>query len=77
MFKIVALIFAVINGSPSEQPIKVIPYTADFETLEACADFAKSEEGMVLRNAMREFVQSQGGAVSAKLGCAKAEDNSI
>ena len=77
MFKLVAVIFAVVNGVPSEQPAKVYPYSADFESLEACMGFAGSEEGMVLRNAVKEYVQSQQGAITAKLGCTKAEDNTI
>ena len=77
MFKLVAVIFAVVNGVPSEQPSKVYPYSADFESLEACMGFAGSEEGMVLRNAIKEYVQSQQGAITAKLGCTQAEDNTI
>jgi hypothetical protein len=77
MFKLVAVIFLVVNGVPSEQPSKVYPYSADFESLEACMDFAKSDEGAVLRNAIKEFVQSQRGAITAKLGCTEAKDNSI
>jgi hypothetical protein len=77
MFKLVAVIFAVINGVPSEQPSRVFPYVADFESMEACMDFAQTDEGAVLRNAINEFVQSQRGAITAKLGCTKAEDNSI
>ena len=76
-FKLVLLIFAVVNGVPSDEPIKVFPYTADFATAEACMAFAKSPDGIVLRDAMREFVQSQNGTITAKLGCAKDEDNTI
>ena len=77
MFKLVAVIFAVVNGVPSEQPSRVFPYSADFETLEACMEFTKTDEGAVLRDAIKEFVQSQRGAITAKLGCTQAEDNTI
>jgi hypothetical protein len=77
MFKLVAVIFAVINGVPSDQPSRVFPYSADFESMEACMEFAQNDEGAVLRNAINEFVQSQRGAITAKLGCTKAEDNTI
>ena len=77
MFKLVAAIFIVVNGVPSEQPVKVYPYTADFESLEACMGFAGSDEGTVLRNAVKEFVQSQHGAITAKIGCQQVEDNTI
>jgi hypothetical protein len=77
MFKLVAVIFAVVNGVPSEQPSKVVPYPADFETMEACMKFAKADENAAMRDALKEFVQSQRGAITAKLGCTKAEDNTI
>jgi len=77
MFKLVAVIFAVVNGVPAEQPSQVLPYNADFETLEACMDFAKTDEGAALRNAVKEYVKSQRGAITAKLGCTQAEDDTI
>lgn len=77
MFKLVAVIFAVVNGVPSDQPSKVFPYSADFESLEACMEFVQTDEGAVLRNGIREFVQSQHGTITAKLGCTQAEDDTI
>ena len=77
MFKLVAVIFAVINGVPSDQPAKAFPYNADFETLEACMAYAGSDEAAVLRDAVKEFVQSQRGAITAKMGCQQVEDNTI
>jgi hypothetical protein len=77
MFKLVAVIFAVVNGAPSEQPSNVFPYSADFESLESCMEFVQTDEGAVLRNAIKEFVQSQRGTITAKLGCTQAEDNTI
>lgn len=77
MFKLVAVIFAVVNGVPSEQPSKVFPYNADFESMEACMGFATSDEAAVIRDAIKEFVQSQRGAITAKIGCTQAVDNTI
>ena len=77
MFKLVAVLFAVVNGVPSEQPSRVIPYPADFETMEACIAFAKADENAAMRDALKEFVQSQRGSITAKLGCTQAEDNTI
>jgi hypothetical protein len=45
MFKLVAVIFAVVNGVPSDQPSRVFPYSADFESMEACMDFAQTDKG--------------------------------
>ena len=77
MFKLVAVIFAVVNGSPSEKPLSVLTYNQTFPTLEACMGFAKTEEGAELRQTVNEMVMSQRGAIMAKLGCVKAEDNTI
>ncbi len=79
MFKIVAVIFAVVNGVPSEQPLTVLPYNQkSFETMEACMAFPKSEEGTEIRETIKAMVMSQRGSIIAKLGCTKAdEDNSI
>lgn len=77
-FKLVAVIFAVVNGVPSEQPSKVLPYKEDFKSLEACMEFARADESAALRNEVKEFVQSQRGAIVAKIGCMQSgEDNSI
>ena len=77
MFKLVAVIFAVVNGVPSEQPSKVLPHPAVFETLEACMNFAKADENADMREALKQFVQSHNGTITAKLGCTQAEDNTI
>lgn len=78
MFKLVAVIFAVVNGVPSEKPLTVLTYNhQDFSTLESCMEFAKTEDGAALRQTVNEMVMSQHGSIMAKLGCAQAEDNSI
>jgi len=78
MFKLVAVIFAVVNGVPSSEPSRVIPYDLKtFDTMEACMAFPKTEEGMALRDAVNKYVMAQGGAILIRVGCAKAEDNTI
>jgi hypothetical protein len=78
MFKIVAVIFAVVNGVPADRPSQVITYEAkDFETMEECMAFPKTQEGMVLRDGVNKYVMSQGGAIMIRIGCVKAEDNTI
>ena len=74
MFKIVAVIFAVVNGVPSDQPSKVITYELKtFGTMEECMAFPKT----ALRAGVNQYVQSQGGAIMIRIGCVKAEDNTI
>ena len=78
MFKLVAVIFAMVNGAPSEQPITVLTYNhQDFSTLESCMEFAKTEDGAAVRQTVNEMVMSQRGAIIAKLGCVEARDDSI
>lgn len=78
MFKIVAVVFAVVNGVPATEPLRVVPYDQKtFETLEECMGFIKTEEGMALRASIDKFVASQNGTIMVKGGCMKAEDNTI
>lgn len=78
MFKLVAVIFAVINGVPSDQPLQVVPYNQKtFETLEECTGFLKTEEGAVIRAGIERFVASHNGRILIKGGCVKEEDNTI
>ena len=78
MFKLVAVIFAMVNGAPSEQPITVLTYNHQtFETMEACMSFASTEDGASVRQTVNEMVMSQRGAIIAKLGCVEARDDSI
>jgi len=77
MFNLVVAIFVMINGAPSEQPVQVLAYNQTFETEEACMDFSKSDEGMVIRQSLNEYIMSKRGAIMARLGCQKAEDNTI
>lgn len=77
MFKLVALIFAVANGVPSETPVTILRYGENFETLEACSEFAESEKGLVVRKSLRDLLESKGVPLAAKVGCAKEEDSTI
>lgn len=61
MFNLVAMIFLVVNGEPSEQPVRSMAYNQPFETLEACMEFAKGDEGAELRQAINQYVVSQRG----------------
>lgn len=77
MFKLVAVIFAMVNGAPVEPPVRVLTYNETFETQEACMAFAKSDEGLVLRQTVNEYVMAQHGAIVARIGCMQAEDDTI
>jgi hypothetical protein len=81
MFKLVAVLFAVVNGVPAEKPAGVLTYNkATFPTEEACMQFAATDAGKAARQAVEEIVAAQQGAISARMGSmkdAKADDNSI
>ena len=77
MFKLVAAIFLMVNGAPSEQPVRVLAYNQSFDTHEACMAFAETDEGLALRHVVNEYVMSQRGAIMARVGCLKAEDDTI
>lgn len=77
MFKLVAMIFAMVNGAPSDQPVRSLAYNQTFETLEACMEFGGTDEGLALRNVVNEYVMSQRGAVMARMGCVQEQDNTI
>jgi hypothetical protein len=78
MFKLIAVLFAVANGVPSEKPIGVLSYNQKtFPTEKSCVEFAETDEGKAERQKVSRIVQAQRGAIMAVVSCAKAEDNSI
>jgi hypothetical protein len=77
MFNLVAMIFLMINGAPSEKPIQSFPYNQTFESVEACMAFSQTEEGLVISHSLNEYVMSKRGAIMARIGCVEAEDNTI
>lgn len=82
MFKLVVVIFNIINGSPSDKPAGVLTYKlSTFPSQEACMEFAASETGIAVKHDVDEMVASQGGKITARIGCMKiekpADDGSI
>ncbi|WP_316176213.1 hypothetical protein [Bradyrhizobium sp. SZCCHNRI1073] len=77
MVHIVAMIFLMINGAPSEKPVRSFTYNQTFENVEACMAFSKTEDGLMLSHHLNEYVMSQRGTIMARIGCVEAEDNSI
>jgi hypothetical protein len=77
MINLVAMIFLMVNGAPSEKPIKSFTYNQTFESVDACMAFAKTEEGLVISHSLNEYVMSQRGSIMARIGCVEAEDNTI
>lgn len=74
---LVAMIFLMVNGAPSERPIQSFVYNQTFESSDACLAFAKTEEGAVISHSLNEYVISKRGTIMARIGCVEAEDNTI
>lgn len=77
MVNLVAMIFLMVNGAPTEKPIHSFVYNQTFESSEACLAFAKTEEGTVISHSLNEYVMSRRGTIMARIGCVEVEDNSI
>jgi hypothetical protein len=77
MVNLVAMIFLMVNGAPTEKPIQSFVYNQTFESEEACLAFAKTEGGMVISHSLNEYVMSRRGTIMARIGRVEAEDNSI
>jgi len=78
MFKFVVAFFLVTNGVPADKPSQIVSYNkTTFPTEEACKGFPETEEGKDAMKYVDAFLASKEGAVSARVGCVKAEDNSI
>jgi len=77
MVNLVAMIFLMVNGAPTEKPVGQYLYNETFESVEACMAFAKTEDGMAISYSLNEYVMAQRGKIIGRIGCVEAEDNSI
>jgi hypothetical protein len=77
MVNLLAMIFLMVNGAPTKEPVRSFTYNQTFESVEACMAFSQTEEGIILKYHVNEYVISQKGTIVARLGCAVAEDNTI
>ena len=77
MVNLVAMIFLMVNGAPSEKPINQYLYNETFESVEACLAFAKTEDGMIISHSLNEYVMARRGTIMGRIGCVEAEDNTI
>jgi hypothetical protein len=77
MVNLVAMIFLMVNGAPSEKPINQYIYNETFESVEACLAFAKTEDGMAISHSLNEYVMAQRGTIMGRIGCVEAKDNTI
>jgi hypothetical protein len=77
MVNLLAMVFLMVNGAPTEKPVQTFAYNQTFESLEACMAFSKTEEGLVISHALDQYVMAQRGKIMVRIGCAQAEDNTI
>jgi hypothetical protein len=77
MFELIVMLFVVANGVQAEKPAGIIKNKTTFPTEAACKNYFGTEEGRAAKLAVDEFLASQEGRITARLGCIKQEDNTI
>jgi hypothetical protein len=79
-FKLVALLFLVVNGVQAEKPHGFVTAEESFASKEGCNNYLASERGAEFKKALENLVETQKGALAIGVQCIKApktEDNSI
>ena len=75
MFKLVALLFAITNGVPSDKLIDEVAYPGgSFASKEACISFLNSEEGKAETGAVEAVANQHGASVRFVCQESKATD---
>lgn len=70
MFKLIAILFAIVNGAPSDKPAGALAYKAEmFPTEEACVAFVKSDEGMAVIQTVAKMAAEREMAI--RVACIK------
>ncbi len=78
MFKLIAVLFAVANGVPSERPIGGMSYNETaFPSKEACMKFIETDAGKEATDLIEKAAQSQELAVKFSCVKSKTEDDTI
>lgn len=76
MFKLIAALFLVTNGTVADQPAHVMTYNhSAFDTEESCMEFIGTDEGRMATTAIG--LSAQGHGVAVKFACVEAKDNTI
>lgn len=76
MFKLIATLFVLVNGVPSDESAGSMVYNnKTFETEQSCKDFIGSDEGRIVLTPIARAAASRGMALG--LSCVKEEDNTI
>lgn len=78
MFKLIAVLFTVANGVPSERPSGFMAYNQEaFSSKEACMKFAETDAGKSAIGEIETAAKSQELAVKFACVKSKTEDNTI
>ena len=78
MFKLIALLFAIVNGVTAEKPSAAMKHNEAFATNEACEAYI-GENGERDKKRIKEMAANADVSVEVKLLCIaeKTEDNTI
>lgn len=76
MFKLIAGLFLVTNGTIADAPVHIMTYNHSvFETEELCREFLETDIGRAATAAIALSARGQGIAV--RFACEHAEDNTL
>jgi hypothetical protein len=70
MFKLIAILFAVVNGQPADE-IGHMRNKVVFPTEEACMNFFDTTDGVEAKQELDKFIASNEGRVTVKFSCEK------
>jgi hypothetical protein len=76
MFKLIAILFAVVNGQPTDEIGRMRNKTM-FPTEAACMNYFDTAEGAQAKHGIDEFIASNEGRVTVKFSCAKTEEDTL
>ncbi len=80
MFKLIAIVYLLVNGQPTgDDPIRFVNRST-FATIEECKGYNDTDQGEAEYNSLLNYLAKalpDGKAVSVSTACEKQEDNSI
>jgi hypothetical protein len=77
MYKLVALVFLVVNGHQSPDPVTSMANKTTFATEELCMNYFDTTEGALSKKALEMLVKSQDEALTVTYKCVKKDDGAI
>ena len=77
MFKLIVLLFAVVNGQVASEPITTLKNNTLFGTEELCQHWFDTPRGELEKQALEAMVAKQEQAYQIEYKCEQVQDNTI